>query len=78
MPIMKCEHNGKSGFKYGESGHCYTGKDAKKKAIKQGLAIEGPEKFASKASQEDIDVIMSDDELTLLEKVSVSLAFKNK
>lgn len=40
MPLMKCTNNGVSGWKYGESGHCYTGPGAKKKAIKQGQAIE--------------------------------------
>lgn len=39
MPIKKCQVKGKSGFKYGDSGKCYTGKNGKKKAIKQGLAI---------------------------------------
>jgi len=39
MPIQKCQKSGESGFKYGKSGKCYTGKDAKKKAIKQGLAV---------------------------------------
>jgi len=39
MPIQKCQSKGKSGYKYGESGKCYVGKEAKKKAIKQGLAI---------------------------------------
>ena len=28
----------------------YTGRDAKKKAIKQGVAIEGPKKFKEMAS----------------------------
>lgn len=47
MPIMKCNENGKSGWKYGDSGHCYTGSGGKKKAIKQGLAEQynGGEKF---------------------------------
>jgi len=39
MPVQKCSKDGKSGFKYGKSGKCYTGKGAKKKAIKQGLAV---------------------------------------
>lgn len=46
MPIMECQVNGKPGFKYGQSGKCYTHngteegiKSAKKKAIKQGLAM---------------------------------------
>lgn len=65
MPIKKCSDGGKSGFKWGDSGKCYTGPDGKKKAIKQGLVIEGPEKFSQKAhkeridfSPEDIDVVV--------------------
>lgn len=46
MPVQRCKKNGKSGYKYGESGTCYTGNDAKAKAAKQGRAIK-----ASQASQ---------------------------
>lgn len=35
---MNCSENGKSGWKYGNSGRCYTGPGGKKKAIKQGVA----------------------------------------
>jgi hypothetical protein len=45
MPIKSCELNGKKGFKWGDEGKCYTGPDAKKKALEQGIAIEG-DKFA--------------------------------
>ncbi len=38
IPLMKCE---KDGWKYGDSGKCYHGPDAKKKAVKQGLAENG-------------------------------------
>lgn len=48
MPLKRCGENGK-GWKWGDSGKCYTGKDAKKNAIKQGLAIS-PEEFKQKAS----------------------------
>ena len=41
MPLIKCSLNGKSGWKYGNAGHCYTGPGAKKKAVKQGLAENG-------------------------------------
>jgi len=49
MPVMRCQENGKPGYKYGESGKCYTytpgnlkdEKQAKEKAIQQGLAIGG-------------------------------------
>ena len=40
MPIMRCTKNGKSGYKYGASGHCYTGAGARAKAAKQGKAIK--------------------------------------
>lgn len=41
MPVKKCQINGKQGYKWGDEGKCYTGPDAKKKAIAQGIAIEG-------------------------------------
>lgn len=44
MPVKKCQINGKSGYKWGDEGKCYTGPNAKKKAIAQGIAIE-KEKF---------------------------------
>lgn len=47
MPLMKCRKDDKPGWKYGDSGVCYTYKAgnekseaaAKLKAIKQGIAI---------------------------------------
>ena len=51
MPVKKCSSDGESGYKWGNKGTCYTGKDAKKNAIKQGIAIEGPEKFSQKAQE---------------------------
>lgn len=40
MPVKKCTENGKSGYKWGDSGKCYTGPGAREKAIRQGRAIE--------------------------------------
>lgn len=48
MPVMRCRKNGKPGYKYGETGTCYTytaknkrsRESAKNKAKKQGQAIE--------------------------------------
>lgn len=56
MPVQKCTSNGKSGWKYGEQGHCYTGPGAKSKAIKQGLAIQynGGEKFKGSLFGDDV------------------------
>ena len=46
MPLKNCTVDGKSGYQWGEQGKCYTGPGAKKKALKQGVAVEGPEKFS--------------------------------
>jgi len=39
MPIKQCQVNGKSGWKWGDVGTCYTGPNGKKKAIAQAIAI---------------------------------------
>ena len=39
MPLVKCQKNGKQGWKFGREGKCYVGRDAKKKATEQGQAI---------------------------------------
>jgi hypothetical protein len=38
MPIKKCVLKGKPGWKWGDAGICYTGDDAKEKAVNQGMA----------------------------------------
>lgn len=45
MPLKRCQINGKDGWKWGDEGKCYTGPEAKKDAIRQGIAVEG-DKFA--------------------------------
>jgi len=40
MPIKKCYVNGKSGYKWGDSGTCYIGSGGRAKALAQGQAIE--------------------------------------
>ena len=77
MPLKRCSENKESGWKWGDSGKCYTGRDAKKKAIKQGVAIEGPKKFQQMASsfeepmnQDDIESVI---ELMCEEKYNSAL-----
>lgn len=41
MPLKRCSSNGQSGWKWGDSGKCYVGPDAKAKAVAQGVAIGG-------------------------------------
>ena len=38
MPVKRCKANGKQGYKWGNSGKCYTCKNAKAKAERQGRA----------------------------------------
>jgi hypothetical protein len=40
MPLLKCEINGKPGWKWGKSGKCFSGSDGRQKALEQGRAIE--------------------------------------
>lgn len=40
MPIKRCQTDGKKGYKYGDSGHCYPGNEGKAKAVKQAVAIK--------------------------------------
>ena len=54
MPLKKCTIDNKAGYKWGDAGKCYTGPEGKKKAIKQGVAVEGPEKFSQKALEQNI------------------------
>ena len=57
MPLKKCTKDGKSGWKWGDSGACYTQKDAKKRTIRQGIAID-PKKFKQEMSKGEIDELM--------------------
>lgn len=86
MPLKRCSLKGQSGWKWGEKGSCYTGKDGKKKAIKQGVVIEGPKKFQEMASdiyltEEDIVSVaeeMKDQGYDLGSIVAMCTAFQSK
>ena len=60
MPLQKCTIGGKSGWQYGAQGEFYTGLSAKKDAIKQGVSIDGPEKFSQKAIEQNIPLDTKD------------------
>lgn len=62
---MQCKSGKESGWKWGEGGHCYTGKDAKKHAMKQGMAVEGPENFKKMMK----DHASADEEFQLMAEV---------
>ena len=44
MPTKKCTSKGKSGYKFGNKGKCFTGTGAKSKADRQGKAIKSNQK----------------------------------
>lgn len=52
MPVQKCTKDGQSGWQWGNQ-TCYTGPGAKKKAIKQGVAIEISKHNKGKANELD-------------------------
>lgn len=52
MPLKRCQENNQSGWKWGDSGKCYTGPGAKEKAKKQGRAIERQKHMKGELSTE--------------------------
>ncbi len=40
MPVLRCQKNGKRGYKFGNNGKCFTGSGARAKAAAQGAAIK--------------------------------------
>lgn len=72
MPLKKCSSEGQSGWKWGDEGHCYIGPDAKKKAIKQGYAID-KEKFKKEIIAEVRKGAISKEEVaTACEELSIT------
>ena len=68
MPIKECTENKKPGWKYGDSGKCYTVEDpgdekalleAKKKAIKQAIAIHGNDAHLNEAYRKVAQIIFN-------------------
>lgn len=55
---MPLQQTSKNCWRWGEKGKVYCGKDAKKKAMKQGYAID-KDKFMAEATEEDIMSIAS-------------------
>ena len=40
MPVQRCMKNGKPGWRWGSRGKCFTGKDARKRALADRKRIE--------------------------------------
>lgn len=59
MPLKKCQIEGKSGWKWGDEGKCYLGPEGKKRAIAQGIAIEGGD-ISNYAAPERVSVDYDD------------------
>lgn len=80
MPVKECKKDGKSGHKWGDSGECYTGPGSKKKALKQGVAIELSKQKEGKPSEFDKtnSGLMYDirQEFSLVEQLSINEQIK--
>ena len=57
MPLMRCEIEGKDGWKWGASGTCYVGPEAKEKALEQGKAIEASKAEETKDEEPFVSII---------------------
>lgn len=51
MPVKNCKVKGLSGKKFGDTGKCYTGKNAETKAKAQGRAIKAQQTKKEKESK---------------------------
>lgn len=40
MPLQRCTINGKKGWRWGKHGKCYTGPNARSRALRQARAIK--------------------------------------
>lgn len=40
MPLQRCTLNGRRGWRWGQKGKCYTGPNARQRALKQARAIK--------------------------------------
>ncbi len=69
MPLMKCQKEGQDGFKWGESGTCYTGPEAREKALEQGRAIEAS-KHNDAESKQAQTYIFSKEQFTRAEAIA--------
>lgn len=67
MPIMRCQKDGKSGYKFGPSGTCFTGPGAKEKARKQGAAIKISQQSRSSQIMLEIGVALAQRETTTIQ-----------
>ena len=78
MPLTKCGDNN-GGWRWGDKGKCFTGPGAKRRAIKQGIVIEGPKKFSQEARllesehQECVSEAMSETGFTMSDIVAYNL-----
>jgi hypothetical protein len=64
---MRCQAKGAGGWKWGESGKCFVGENAKEQALEQGRAIE-----ASKAKTQDEEETEVDGSQALGDGIRVS------
>lgn len=62
MPLKECTKNGQKGWSWGNAA-CQIGAGAKKRAIKMGIAIEGPDKFKEEVAKSGLATAAEVDEV---------------
>lgn len=72
MPLKKCTVDGKSGWKYGDSGHCYTGPGGRQKAIQQMRAIKVSESKGKDLMEEADKIIQQKTDSSSSEDTTLS------
>ncbi len=70
MPVMECQKDGKRGYKWGESGVCFTGADGRERAAAVGRAIQAQKSHTTKKSVAEIEALVSDMETNEILRVN--------
>ena len=71
MSLQRCDERGK-GWRWGITGKCYTGPGARKKAIRQGISIEGAKISRDGITKADIEDMILDLDSTYVELSAVA------
>lgn len=77
MPVMRCQKDGKPGYKFGPSGVCFTGRDGKARAAAVGRAINARQQEGGETDTQKIEAnvaALSNEELADLMEVQEAAA----
>ena len=86
MPVIRCQKNGKNGWKVENTNNCFIGPDAKKKAERQLRAIKinqnkadfNVSKFYQSMNEREFVEIIDDIDFTIIEKAQMLIGFRQE